>query len=279
VRAVTVDTGTGAETPRGALSADLAQTGGGLIEWRLSRDGRYLLWLDDQSAPPIWWVSDLSGRRVRRWPAVSTSTLPIWLADGSGWLEGVSSSAVVMSGGGPMSCTLHGLTGADRKYGAVPGPFNWLEGATPDGRVIAVSPAPASGRPFAAGEFTPVQLAWYVYRLVPKPTVASHGVVAIGPHAAGVLEAESSPDGSRLACLVQTSYNSPLEALVSRFLRIVVQPHEGVDLWLVRLDGSGARLIGSEANGTPFGLLWTQDGKRLSFVDHGALWTVPADPR
>jgi hypothetical protein len=57
-----------------------------------------------------------------------------------------------------------------------------------------------------------------------------------------------------------------------------------ISLWTSRLDGSDMREIGQQDaprvdgwNTSLYDLSWTPDGKRLSFVCDGALWTLPAD--
>ena len=66
VRAVSVQTGSGAETERTKLSMDLVNAGAGVREWRLSRGGRYLLGAARSAADRI--LRDLSGTRLKSGP-------------------------------------------------------------------------------------------------------------------------------------------------------------------------------------------------------------------
>jgi hypothetical protein len=55
-----------------------------------------------------------------------------------------------------------------------------------------------------------------------------------------------------------------------------MHPHQKVGLWVVNRADRRAHLVGSEEGPAPFGLLWTPDGKRLSYIQNGTLYSVAA---
>ena len=268
VRAVTVDVTTASETDHSALSNNIVSGGQSVVQWRLSRDGQYLLWYNNTGRRGTWNVSDLTGRLLKTWP-LKNGFAAMWLADGHSWLESHPGAFGVPFNppAAQSACTVHSLTGADRKKIPISGPYDWPMGITLDNQVVSMQWSGTNG--LSAG-----RIDWYTYPLTEKPAAFEHNSAPMPRSATGLVEAELSPRGDRIACFVGYSYLSPLEELVQRFLPGSVHPHTKVGLWVIHRDGRGMSLIGSEEGGSPFGLLWTPDGKRVSFVDHGTLYSV-----
>jgi len=267
VRAVSVDLPTGSETERSGLTEDIRSWGTAINGWRLSPDGMLLLWRSQSSGPAEWHVSNLMGKRVRTWQDGEDGIAPLWLRDSRSWLEGLYSYSGVPYG---RTGVIHSLEGKDLQCGAMPGPYEWAIGVTPGREVISFR---WSGPTRGAG----AQIEWFVYSLSAKPGLSQHCKVPMPDSATGVAEAELSGDGTRIACFVRYTYLSSLEKLLARFVPKMIHVHSKVGLWILRRDGRGTQLVGSEEGGAPYGLLWTPDDKRISFVLNNTLYSVPGE--
>lgn len=97
-----------------------------------------------------------------------------------------------------------------------------------------------------------------------------------------------SPRGDRFLWAGDGEYLPPFQAWLKRwFPKMNFTPRRTVRLWTTNLDGSAPRLLGMlsvrgktplppQQNLASLALRWTPDGKRLSFLHDGALWSVPA---
>ena len=270
VAAISVDISTGAETQHAALSSDLRQGVPDQLQRRLSPDGRCLLWPRLDRTSLTWCASDLNGTRLKNWVMARQPTGavgPLWLSDGRTWVE--IRDATNYSGTYAVLYVCHSLNSSDRSSKSISGLPVWTVGVAPDNGVVAL-------QWLTGGSSGGDRIAWSEYKPFPKPGGIVTKTVPMPEAATGLDEAELSPRGDRIACLVHYTYLSPLEKLLQRFFAVRIQPHEKVGLWVIRRDGGGKRLVGSEDGGSPFGLLWTQDGRRLSFVDHDSLYSVSA---
>jgi hypothetical protein len=109
--------------------------------------------------------------------------------------------------------------------------------------------------------------------------------IHLPPNTVGVDGAEISPQGDRIAWLLDCEHVSWFSALLHRLhasFQVTTQPTE--EIWVSHLDGSQMHEIGHiparprEQYGVEIeGLHWLPDGKKLSFLYKDALWTVPAD--
>lgn len=258
VNAVSVDITTGAESPRLTLSNDFIGSKAEIpAQWRLSPDGKYLVWRIDNVGVPRWVVSDLAGRRVKTWKQSYGSYSPLWLAGNRRWMEHTNGNRGLVP-------IIHSLDGPDVRCAPITGPFSWPLGVTPDARVVTFEWHPEK-----------YQIVWYEYPLAPKPAPATSRSVVMPKSADALIEAELSPTGDRIACLVHYTYLSPIERLMVQFLRQTIKPHQKLGLWILHRDGSHTRFLGAEESSSASSLLWTPDGKRLSLYDHDALYSVP----
>ena len=91
-----------------------------------------------------------------------------------------------------------------------------------------------------------------------------------------------SPQGDRLAWLVESDYTPPGSVWLRRVWVFLGQRKRPlVGLWISRVDGSHMQEIGhlnyKPGEEIPQDIRWTPDGKRLSFLYKGGLYTVPVD--
>jgi len=104
------------------------------------------------------------------------------------------------------------------------------------------------------------------------------------PHNTTIEETRISPQGNRIAWLVESAYVDAGRAALHRwlpFFKAPSQPRE--ELWISQLDGAGMRIVGQIPIRVRSGnevritdLRWLPDGKHLSFSYEDALWTVSA---
>jgi len=108
-----------------------------------------------------------------------------------------------------------------------------------------------------------------------KPTPQKHRLAFPGPCA--ILEVEGSPDGRRVAYLVQESQSSFLTGLLERFHSHSYDATNNLSLWVSRADGTELHRLGYERVSEAGGLHWSPDSKNLGiFLDDG-FYIVPAD--
>ena len=104
------------------------------------------------------------------------------------------------------------------------------------------------------------------------------------PAAWSAMDLALSPSGDRLAWKT-IGNRRPFPDFVLRLLPFIdPSPRPVIGLWVSRVDGSDLHEIGDEDAPVIDGwdqhlydLGWTPNGKRVSFIFHGSLWTAPAD--
>jgi hypothetical protein len=98
-------------------------------------------------------------------------------------------------------------------------------------------------------------------------------------------DVELSPPGDRLAWLIHIMAEPSLvQRMLSRWMPWL-EARSHIELRTTKLDGSDVNRIGyielhylqpyEDDYAGPGGLRWLPDGRRLSFVYQGGLWTVP----
>jgi len=133
--------------------------------------------------------------------------------------------------------------------------------------VAAYDVEPASGRPAAGQKPRHFSLPMPVH-VTPIPFTKP-------------MQCVLSPGGDRLAWLiVGTPRRTPLVQRLFAFFH-VPPPAAQASIWVSDLDGSRpprpiCRIGLGDKQPVPVQLAWTPDGKRLSYLHDGALWTVPA---
>jgi hypothetical protein len=95
----------------------------------------------------------------------------------------------------------------------------------------------------------------------------------------------ASPQRDRLAWTLDFDATPRLLTLLHRFIpAIKAPPHPIRGIWVSRADGSDMHEVGhlplksgDADTDEPKEVTWLPDGKRLSFIARGRIWTVPAD--
>ncbi|HLJ55459.1 MAG TPA: hypothetical protein VKT77_10510 [Chthonomonadaceae bacterium] len=265
VQAVRVPAGGSSAVALPELSGALQRGGGvSVATWRLSRDGTRLLW--NSVANGGWSLTDVATGVTTRQRAGS-GNMALWSPGSRTWLDIRPPRAQART----VSVAEIGLDGREmgRPGGDMHSQSGWAIGVTPRRTIVFFDPARLS-------QGTSPQCQWSEETIGASPRLVSHGLTALPEYASGITEAELSPDGTRIALLVQSDYESPLDRLLARFFHIPSKPRVKARLWVVRTDGSGKALVGAEADGIPFGVMWRTDGASISLVDHGKLYTIPA---
>jgi hypothetical protein len=222
---------------------------------RPSPDGKWLL--VRQRSPMGFTAVETSARRVIQWKSTRNSLLyALWMPDSRHWVEFAQSAS-----GKSIQPIIHALDGPDRKTAEISDSFIWPIGTTWNAHVLN------------ARNEAHVEL--WEYDLEGNLKAPQKHRVALPDHTA-VSEVEGSPDGSRVAYLVQEEPSSLIRRLLSRMMP-VRSNSTNISLWVSRTDGSGLRQIGFETIKEAGGVQWSPDSKRLSlFLDKG-FYIVPAD--
>jgi hypothetical protein len=268
--ALNVGVDTGQETPLIGLTVGWKRTMANEVSnWRLSPDGRLLLWEDtlpsSTRSRPLnarWIASSLDGVKQKSWTASNNSFAPLWFPDNRRWVEAIRSN----NGQGTLPI-IHDMEGKDIRCAPIQGPFTWPLAVTPEERLLTLEWQQRSG-----------QVLWYEYPLRPESAPSVVTSVTMPKGVSGLIEAELSPQGDRIACLVAYIRLSPLESLLKRFFPdFGPRVQERIALWVFRRDGKDSRLLGVESGRTASGLLWSPDGRRISLYDHDSLYSIPAE--
>ncbi len=261
VQAYRVDIATGGARPLLALNRSLRGTVTDTAQWRLSPDGKWLVWPNLRTSIPRWVASSLDDSRTITWPVLGNRPSgPLWLPGNNRWVE---FAFVGYNGAQPW---IHNLDGTTERGPLINGAFRWPMGITATARVVSLE---MDSNEALQGD---------TYSLVSSSAPPQTFTISLPRGTQSTVEAELSPQGDRLAYLLRSERQSAIQ----RFLHTLIP---GVDaptinqysLWVSRLDGSGAHRIGDEEGPTVTGLLWTPDGKRLSFFCNNNLYTIPAD--
>lgn len=271
VLAVNVSAETGSETPLSGLTASLAHgTPDGLSQWRLSPNGSLLIWEDawqpanaTEDAPSHWIVCSLDGVKRKTWTVPDEgSFMPLWFPDNRRWVEAkrdTQSNGVI-----PI---IHNMDGKDTVCAPIKGAFTWPLAVTPEERLLTLEWRQMDGH-----------ITWFEYPLTPQsqpPVITS---IPLPKGAGGLIEAEVSPQGDRIACLVSYLRVPPQNRLLKRFLPNLAAPEQTrTALWIFRRDGKESRMIGAENGNLASGLLWSPDGKHVSLYDHASLYLIPVE--
>lgn len=230
--------------------------------WRLSPDGKWLLWRDNHAKKAKFVVSSLEGKDARSWPVPPYGNAsPLWLADNKHWVElaFANNQTTILP-------VIHGLDGTNVSCAPISGPLTFPVGITPDTKLLTLEFTPTDGK-----------LTWYEFPIQTKLEPAMSHSIALPRNTASLFEAEVSPDGSSIGCLMVTDVIPPLEKL-KRLINptINILSSQKKSLWIINRDGSGKRLLGTEENSQAAGLLWSQDGKNITLYDNGTLYSIPA---
>lgn len=232
----------------------------------LSPDGKWLLWgLDSERK---WVAATLDGRRQHEWQrgrdaaseAPNIPTYPVWMPDSSGWIEMVSRYS-----GGMYTITHANLYSLDSASPPRTVRFSGLSdglltGLTNDNQVLLYYPRDPTDRTF------PIISADFASARLDADSVTALKIALTIPDSTGIGEVVLSPQGDRLAWVLQTG-----EAEAAHHT-----------LYVSQADGDEMRPIGwapyvklGAKYTWPNSLRWTPDGKRISFVYKSAVYTVP----
>ncbi len=259
LQAISVDIETGKETSLAGLTKAFANAKtGDVANWRLSSDGKRLLWrsrsINRQES--LWSISDLDGKALKSWRCRTSLSSPLWMPDTESWLEMKPSS-----GSDPI---IHSIASKDTVLTTINSQPSFAFSVSPDRKLISMN------QPDRRGNFS-----WNEYSLTTAPVFVTTRDLRLPKGCDGIQEAEMSPDGKQVAILFTAVQTSTLENLVRRLL-----PNSGfanqthLQLWVFSRDGNQRHLIGAETGAAISGVLWTLDSRQVSFMTHGKLFRI-----
>jgi hypothetical protein len=224
---------------------------------RPSPDGKWLL------SRPIGGTDvsayEMSTHRVVKWKAAARSMIyALWFPDSRRWVE--FDQTPDGRGAQPI---IHSLDGPDRRMATITDTFIWPIGTVPTSHVLNAR--------------NQEHLELWEYDIEGDVKTPKRHPIGL-PTSASVYEVEGSPDGTRVAYLVQENTGSFVARLLERILPARKDPSKNfMSVWVSRTDGTALHRIGFERASEAAGLQWSPDGKRLSlFLDDG-FYVVPAD--
>jgi hypothetical protein len=260
VHAYRVDIVTGAARPLMTLNTLLRGSARDTAFWRLSPDGKWLVWLNLTPPRPHWVASPLDGSPSVTWPVLGNSQGPLWLPGNQSWVE------FSLQGMNTAVPWIHNLDGTVQHGPTINGSLRWPIGVTSTNRVLSVE------MPMNA------ILQNVTYSLTSPPTPAQTYQVALPGSTGTAIETELSPQGDRVAYLLHSERQSPVQQFLHWLIPSADSPSIArYSIWVSRVDGSQTHRIGDEEGHAVTALLWTPDGKHLSFFCNNTLYTVPAD--
>ncbi|MCW3101037.1 MAG: hypothetical protein JWL77_6655 [Chthonomonadaceae bacterium] len=224
---------------------------------RPSPDGKWQLF--EHTGFPYCAAVEMSTHRVVKWKAAARSmTYVLWFPDSRRWVE--FDQTPDGRGAQPI---IHSLDGPDRRMTPITDTFIWPIGTVPASHVLNAR--------------NQEHLELWEYDIEGDVKTPKRHPIGL-PTSASVYEVEGSPDGTRVAYLVQENTRSYVARLLERILPARRDPSKNLmSVWVSRTDGSALHRIGFERASEAAGLQWSPDGKRLSlFLDEG-FYVVPAD--
>ena|SRR5579871_5556216 len=255
----------------------------------VSPDGKWMLYYNcvggaNNPFRPMAIALDGSWRIV--WPVLpesrySVALRPFWLPDSRRWAEILYDNTTRKR-----LEAVYGLNG-EHHVQAVAWEKGDAEqetcGVTRSGSVLVRKYTPQSS-PIRAVTFTAWDLPDILADRANAPTRAHTLTIPMPAHTIDTngLAPRLSPQGDRLAWVLILDNAPPEPAWLQRLRSWFGQGKQRtMGLWVSGLDGSAMREIGHIAyrpgDEVPQDIRWTPDGKRLSFLYKGALYTVPVD--
>lgn len=277
-----LDTRTCADVP----APGLTPTYGGHIA-SASPDGRWVLWDTGkwENSRHILAATSRDGARTMKWPEARDvwEDQGFWLSDSRRWVAITYQPTGQTFQGHPASARSLAIYSVD-KPGVIGMP---LLNDTGTSRILGVTPQDKIILCDATGEqpITPGQraqpLTLLERSLDPKHPQERQVQVARPDERADTTRFLLSPQGDRIAWFLFSARPSTIEGWLSLWTKHgYLVGRETLDVWVGRLDGSAPHKIGGMSGSHvsfPAGPRWTPDGKRISFVNNGILYTVPAD--
>ncbi len=180
----------------------------------------------------------------------------LWMSDCRRWIE-LSRNRI----DGGVTPVIHSLDGPDRKARKITTWSDWPIGVTPEGHLLCAT-------------HTQPLIIWD-YDLNPNPIPSQQHRVSL-PTSDRIVEIEGSPDGKRIAYLVQENRTSSIPQWIARLLPLFARTDKKVfSVWISNVDGSKLRRIGYENVESAGALQWTPDGKKFSLFLDNTFYVVP----
>lgn len=292
-----LNTRTGRETPLTAFNEKWgkelsAQVGMGLTAL-LSPNGEWLLWRslrgDRRENERMWIAAEINGRRHVTGKISSNGNWwghHSWMPDGKGWVEMRRQengrwAVRIVSIERPGTFSEVTVPGANVHAGNYA-----VLGFNDTGQILVYTTASNSDRP-PFSQFNLIQFDLHA----PTGSARQFALDIPGVNWAYPPEVALSRKGNRIAVLIHANQEpSPFTQFLRRWLPFLPRPSMPVpkdiqELWMCEKEGKRRRKIGFYRRKTGFDpasvpiryVQWTPDGKRLSFVHNGILYTVPAD--
>jgi WD40-like Beta Propeller Repeat len=284
-----LDIDTGVKTPLVGLTKAYNETLTGIGVHEVSPDGKRLLWASSRDEKPTWVVAKIDGSQRTEWRRLKVGQISSY--DPFGWSfaywtdNGRAVMETSLEAGRAWSSTLARLS----IKGIEPATGSELLARTPWPSMTCPEPS-AAERNVLLGidDFATIQnrrnddIRVFTGRLSKEGSSATAHIVHL-PRYANFFGAVPSPGVDRIAWELGSPYDPTSRGVSGR----ASPPRKRLPLsfWVSRVDGSGLRPLGHlqpDRRGAVWqyehlgGLRWTPDGKRLSFVYNGILYSVPA---
>jgi hypothetical protein len=262
----------------------------------VSPDGTRALWGGMDSKQGGVTSASLDGSSITRSGPIGgnfwlADSRPIWMRDGKRWAQLVvderSLYAVVESldqPGAKRTIPIGEPKGITRTANRV---RTRLVGCTQTGRVVATlvgyDQSPSPQRKIDVIDFSvdggPARVHEYTVTLPQSANAPDENYNSLSRYE----EVQLSPRGDRLAWMVRVREDEQsLRQWLAQWLPSLRKaPRKLAELWTSKLDGSDMKIVGylemaRYANHDPHTLRWLPNGRSMSFIYEGALWTVPA---